>query len=183
MMTRHDRDELARLIRRREKLAKGATAQRAAELMADFEQQLAKRYSFDDDYVWREAHAAAEEAVAKAAAEVEKRCEQLGIPESFRPGISGVGWYGRGENAVAERRTELRRVAKSRVDALTAAAKVEIERRSVDVQTTLIAGGLESDEARAFLESMPTPEGLMPVLALTEIEAQAGTGIVRRPRR
>jgi hypothetical protein len=105
---------------------------------------------------------------------------QLGIPEAFRPRIGGVSWIQRGENAVAGRRTELRRVARSRIDALTAAAKVEIERRSVDVQTTLISGGLESEEAKAFLETMPTPEQLMPPVALTEIEAKAGAGNLRR---
>jgi hypothetical protein len=42
------------------------------------------------------------------------------------------------------------------------AAPAAVERASVETQTELIAGGLESDEARGFLERMPTANALMP---------------------
>jgi hypothetical protein len=39
-MTRHERDDLQRLVRQREKVLKSAAKQRSAELLADFENQM-----------------------------------------------------------------------------------------------------------------------------------------------
>jgi hypothetical protein len=172
-MSRRDREDLAKLVRKREKLAKTKTESVAAERLADFEQQLASKYAPGDDPVWAELHQAADEAVTEADAKLGERCKELGIEDRFRPRVS-AGWYSRGENAVAERRTELRAVAKSRIDADARVAKAEIERHSVEVQTQLISGGLESEEARRFLASMPTPQALMPAApSVAEIETAA----------
>ena len=69
---------------------------------------------------------------------------------------------------MSQRRTELRWVAKTEVDALEARAKTEIERVSVEQQTALISDGLTSVAAQAFLEQMPTAENLMPVLDMEQ---------------
>lgn len=42
--------------------------------------------------------------------------------------------------------------------------------KSAEVQTQLLIGGLTTDDARRFVESIPSPEALMPTLALREIE-------------
>ena len=54
-MTSKERHELMALVRRREKLAKAQADVRAAELMADFELQMASVYTWSDDAVWAEA--------------------------------------------------------------------------------------------------------------------------------
>jgi hypothetical protein len=54
-MTKHERDDLHRLIRQREKVLKSAAKQRSAEVLADFENQVGQEYSFDQDAVWPEA--------------------------------------------------------------------------------------------------------------------------------
>lgn len=169
-MTKAERDELAKLVRRREKLAKSDVDRIAAERLADFEQQMATIYKPADDPVWAELHAAAEVVVAEANRKVLDRCRDLGIPDRASPGIQSY-WYGRGENADAKRREELRKVAKARIAADAQAAKTAIERKSVDVQTTLVAGGLVSAEAKAFLDTMPTADALMPGVTVAEIEA------------
>lgn len=169
-MTKADREKLAQLVRRREKLAKGDVDRVAAERLADFEQQAASIYRVDDDEVWAEQMRIVDEAIADAQVRVAERCRELGVPDWTAPSIR-AGWHTRGENASKVRVAELRRVAKTRIDALAEAAKVEIERASLDVQTQLIAGGLDSDEARAFLDAMPTPQQLMPALTVMEIEA------------
>lgn len=167
-MTKRERDDLAQLTRRREKVAKTAATERSAELLADFEQQMATVYSAEDE-AWRDVTAKAKQVVAEADAEIAKRCRELGIPEDLRPSLS-LGWSGRGQNANRERRGELRRVAQSRIAAMEKQARSQIERSSVEIQTQLLAGGLETDAARAFLESMPTVDALMP--ALNPIDVQ-----------
>jgi hypothetical protein len=52
-MTKGERDELAKLVRRREKLAKADTGRVAADRLADFAQQLASIYKPADDPVWQ----------------------------------------------------------------------------------------------------------------------------------
>ena len=172
-MTRAERTDLGALIRRREKLLKTAAKQRAVELMADFERQISTIFSYDDDGTWETAFASAERAVEDAEAVIAEQCRKLGIPPEFAPSLS-LGWYGRGENAVSHRRTELRRVAKTEIDAMEARAKTEIERVSVEQQTALISDGLTSAAAQEFLEQMPTAENLMPVLDMGQIKALSG---------
>ncbi len=174
-MTRAERTDLGALIRRREKLLKTAAKQRAAELLANFEKQISTIFSYDDDETWKAAFASAEKAVGDAKAVIAEQCRKLGIPPEFAPDLS-LGWYGRGENAMSQRRTELRRVAKTEIDALEARAKTEIERVSVEQQTALISDGLTSVAAQAFLEQMPTAENLMPALDMDQIKALSGKG-------
>lgn len=168
-MSKSERDDLAKVARLRARVAKSKVAQREAELLADVEDQLAATYKFDDD-AWADVTRAAKVAVQTAQAEVERRCRDLGIPDRFAPSLS-LQWYGRGENALAQRRAELRKVAQTQIAAAGKAAKTAIEQQEAEVLTELLAGGLESAEARAFLESIPTPEQLMPTMALAELEA------------
>jgi hypothetical protein len=168
-MMKSERQELAQLVRRREKLAKAGAEHVARERLADFEKQAASYYRADDDEVWAEQKRLVAEVVKDAQIRIAERNRELGIPEWAAPGLS-AGWYGRGENAVKERVAELRKVAQTRINADLAGAKAQIEMASVELQTRLIAGGLESEEAKAFLAAMPEPEALLPRHTVAEIE-------------
>lgn len=74
----------------------------------------------------------------------------------------------RDELARLVRRRE--KLAKADVDRVA-----EIERSSLEVQTELVAGGLRSAEARAFLAAMPSAEALLPALTVAEIEGAAAS--------
>ncbi len=169
-MTKTERADLSRLIRRREALMKRMADERGAVLLAEFERQSAAIYAYDDDSTWKAAHAAADEAVREAQAQVARRCRELGIPPEFAPHLE-LSWYDRGQNAVAQRRAELRRVAKTQIDARVAGAKVTIEQQSVELQTEIVAGSLTSATAKAFLGRMPTVEAMIPSLTIPEIRA------------
>lgn len=172
-MTRRDREDLLKLARLQERVARTSAEQRSAELLADFEQQLSSIYSYDQDAVWRKLAEEAIAAVNEADQRIAERCRELGIPARFRPGLN-VSWYGRGENALHSRRTELRATARTRIAALEKDAKAKIQQRSVEVQTALMAGGLQTAEARAFVQSMPTAAELMPPLDVRALEAATG---------
>ncbi len=98
-------------------------------------------------------------------------CARLGISEELRPSIR-LSWSARGENALAERRAELRRLAHARIDAGAQSAKVAIQANLLQVETELIRGGLESSEAMRFVDAMPTVEQLMPVVDVAELDAR-----------
>ena len=168
-MTATERNDLRSLIRQRARLMKTELKQRRLELMADFEKQLSATFSYDQDETWKAAYTIAEQAITDAQVVIAARCRDLGIPEEFAPTLT-IHWYSRGKNAVKDRRAELRIAAKARLDALEATAKTEIERISVNGQTDLIADGLTSEAAQAFLEQMPSTEALMPVLELNQVQ-------------
>jgi hypothetical protein len=164
-MSSAERAELGKLVRLRGRVAKTDIEARQAALIADAEAQLTVIYDARDE-AWRDLTTRASKLVAEADAELATRCEELGIPEEFRPRMSTSFW---GRSIDKERRTELRRLVRVRLDASARAAKVEIDRATADLLTTLAAGSLTSTESKDFLESMPSIASLMPKLDVPEL--------------
>ncbi|MBP7002282.1 hypothetical protein [Amaricoccus sp.] len=179
-MTKAEREELRRILRAREKVQKSAAAVRSAELLADFENTLASEFSFDDDAVWEEAQREAAAVVAKASATIAVRCQELGIPARFAPGLS-LGWRHNGyDNAVGKRRSELRRVAQTRIEALERAAILAVETSTVEALTRIAVDALESEAARAFIAALPTVEAMMEPLSYEAIAGPADPPVVEQ---
>jgi hypothetical protein len=179
-MTKGEREDLQRLIRQREKVQISAARQRSADLIADFENQMASEFRFDDDEVWQEAATVANREVAKAQERVTARCRELGIPRQFSPSLS-LHWNHRGyHNSVKERREELRKVAVTQIAALERQAVVHIQQASVEAQTEIALAGLTSDAARAFVAKLPTVESLMPALSYQELAGDTDPPIVEQ---
>ncbi len=158
-MTKGERDQLLQLVKKRERVMKVKAQERSAILLAEFDVQSAKVHHWDEDEIWKQVMDEATAAIEKAQVAIAARCKDLGIPVEFAPGIN-MFWHGRGHNAAADRRAELRRAAKSKIEAL-----------SLEAQTEIVAHGLESDAAKQFLESMPRLDTLMPAFQVTEIQA------------
>lgn len=178
-MTKGERQELSSLIRKREKVMKAQAEERSAALLAEFEAQSAKIHHYDEDPVWARLTQDAREAVDKARIELAARCKEMGIPEEFAPQLE-FHWHGRGHNAVSSRRDELRRAAKAKIVLIEKEAVTRIERMSLEAQTSIIASGLESDAARAFLGSMPAMDKLMPPVQFDEIQSLVETKRAQR---
>lgn len=176
-MTAKDRDALAVAIRARPKVAKDDVDARAATLTAETERQLSQTFSREDER-WSDPIRETEQASKAADAELAARCKARGIRDEFRPRIV-CGYLGRGENASRERRTELRRLATARIEAMSRDAKHRIEAWAAETHITLLAGGLQSGEAKTFLESMPTAVDLLPAPTMREIDALATTPSLR----
>jgi hypothetical protein len=178
-MTRAEREELLRLLRAHERMAKSDVDARRAALLADFEEQVAAIYKSNDDR-WATITEAAQRAVAEADQAIAAACTEAGIRPEFRPRLE-LMWYGRGENAVAARRGELRKVASTRLDAAAKRAKTEIERAALSLRTDLATRALVTAEAQDWLARMPTLESLLPPLQLEEIEEE-NRGATKRDR-
>ena len=171
-MTKHEREDLQRLVRQREKVLKSAAKQRSAELIADFENQMGQEFSFDQDEVWERATKIAQAALAKANEQIAARCHEIGIPKRFAPGLD-LSWYGRDENATKQRRDELRKMAKTRVEAIERQAVTEIELSCLAAQEQIALSGLTTEAARQFVEALPKIEALMPRLTFAEVAGEA----------
>ena len=171
-MTKHEREDLQRLVRQREKVLKSAAKQRSAELIADFENQMGQEFSFDQDEVWERATKIAQAALAKANEQIAARCHEIGIPKRFAPGLD-LSWYGRHENATKQRRDELLKMAETRIVAIERKAVTKIELSCLAAQEQIALSGLTTEAARQFVEALPKIEALMPRLTFAEVAGEA----------
>lgn len=168
-LTKSERADLLKVARMNARVAKSGIAAREAELLAEFESQLAATYPANDPR-WAAIVSEAERAVAEADAAVARACREAGLREEFRPRL-GSYWHARGENGIGSRRAELRKAAGAAIAAAGKAARLQIERAEAEVCTSILADGLRSESAAEALASIPTPDALMPPLRLAEIEA------------
>ena len=168
-LSRTEVHDLSMVLKDRTKVLRAHAEEQAAACMADFEAKMATVYTFDQDEVWKKATEEARKVVDESQNTIAKRCKELGIPATFAPSIS-ASWQGRGENMLASRRTELRRVAKSSIEAMTKAAITKIEKQALDLRTQVISMGLISADAKMFLESLAPVEESMRALDFGEIE-------------
>jgi hypothetical protein len=135
---------------------------------AQYECQLAAVYSWDSSETWNALHEKVEATVRELNQEIAKEFPAKGRPLQFAPSAY-VMWMGRGVNACKEYRAELRRAFRIRNEREMVQAKLKIQQASLEIRTKLMADSLESAEAKAFLESMPTPERLMPALTIEDV--------------
>lgn len=173
-LSRHETHDLGMIIKDRAKVLKLHAEAKAAERIADFERNLASNYKFDEDEIWKEATEAVRKVVAESQDKINARCKKLGIPARFAPSIQAT-WSGRGENALNQRRVELRRVAKSAVDSMLKNATTKIEQQSLDLRTQIVAMGLLSKEAKLFLESIAPVDEMLKALDIGDIEKRLDT--------
>ncbi len=153
--------------------ARAKQAEREAEMRekivyADVIDQMTAEFEARDA-LWAEAVTIAEEAAAKANAQIQARCAELGIPAKRAPGLE-LGWRSRsGEFTNRDRRAELRKLAEARAAALSKASKTATQFAALNIEERLILGGLQSDEEREVASSLPSVEQLMPNLSLEDL--------------
>ncbi len=129
-MTKADRAELMHLIRKREHLLYTALKEHGANMLEEFETQISAIYQPEDDPIWEQAMAEVEKLEEITQAKVQQRVKELGIAPECAPSVH-IQWYGRGRNASASRRAELRKLAMSRIDAKLASGRTVVERMSL----------------------------------------------------
>jgi hypothetical protein len=167
-MTRADRQDLIKLARLRARTAKAQVKEREKVLLAEVEDTLNAEFSRRDE-LWADAIAIAEATVAATNEKIRAECAVLGIPARDAPSVE-LGWYGRSSRfSDQQSRTNLRKLAQVRLTALSETARASVDANALEVETALTAGGLASSEAKAFLESMPSVEALMPSLSLDDL--------------
>lgn len=181
-MTPAERSLLGKVVKQRARAAKASIAHRKAQLLADYEEQSSAIYS-SQDAAWADVMDEARTAVEAVNERIREVCRERNIPEEFAP-TAYPGFAGRGRgNADPQRRAELRKLAERQIDAAAREAAAQIDRAEADVQVELLTGALSTDAARAFLDSIPTPEALMPALRLEELERQVPRAAGRRALR
>jgi len=166
--TSAERAELSKVLGMRRRVAHADAKARAADQMALFEQQLATEYP-ESHPAWSAAIAKARLAIEAAQVSLAAECDALGIPPMFRPRFECY-WNPRGQNAIEERRNELRKVAQAFVTANCIRACTEVDRTVASLQTQLLGGAVLSSDGRSFLDCMPSIDALLPAPTLDVIK-------------
>jgi hypothetical protein len=170
-LSRNETHDLGMIIKERTKVLRSHAEEQAARCLVDFEQKVSKIYSYDQDEVWKRATEDAMLEVSKAQDKIDERCRRLGIPKDLSPQLA-LSWESRGQMKSARRRDELRRVAKSEIDAMLRAAVTKIEKQALDLRTQVVGMGLFTAEAKLFLESLAPVEEAMRSIDFGEIETK-----------
>jgi hypothetical protein len=169
-MTSRERSDLAKLIRQRERVAKSDAKKRSARLKADAEMEMNTIFE-TEDAIWNDLVKLAKEGIGKINRQLAERAREVGLPKKMGHPSLELGWS-MTDSAYRnrDRRSEIRLMIDTRIADVEASARAEIERRSLDAQTEILADGLTSEAARAVLGSLPTVDTLMPALDLSALE-------------
>lgn len=167
-LSRQEAHDLGQIIKDRAKVLEANVEEQVAAQMSDFERQISTEYKFDQDAVWEQAARDSARVVTEANEKIIERCKALGIPAAFAPSIE-LSWARRGQNLMAERRTELRRAAVAAVEAMKRAAVTRIRKQSLDLRTQVVSAGMLSADGRLFLESLAPIEETMKSISFKEI--------------
>lgn len=173
-LTKTERGELRSLARRRAKVAKADIEARQAQLLAEVEEQLAHEFKREDER-WQDIVREAERACDDANRRIRAACEEAGVPTEFAPSLQAQ-WYARGTNGIAGRRSELRKVATTRLAQMAKDAKAAVDRRTVEIETRLASTALQSNEAAEWLATLPQIDDLLTALSVDDVRAELGTG-------
>lgn len=168
-MTKAERAELRSVVRQQFRVLKDEVGQRQAELEADIEKEIADSWA-DRDHRLAELR----EAVAAIAEEANQKIKALLVdhPDRERLNVERLPVPRIGRYEDDQLRYRMRAAAKADLQARVGAAMVKLGRQEADLLRQLAVGSLESDEARAFLTSIPSVAELVPASRLQEIEAR-----------
>jgi hypothetical protein len=167
-------ETISRALRAKMKAAATAIIALSPKLKAEFEVQLSVTYPPSGDPVWMDALNVVYKTYEIQRARVEARCEELKIPERFRPQLTRPGWISSWQSSGADfkdYRAEMRRLAAIQIDDMIKNRLAHLEMNSANIQFELVAHGCITDEAKQFLAKLPSIESLIPKLKVSEVEA------------
>lgn len=171
-ITKGERTELRGVVRQQFRVLQDEVQQRASELLAEARREVEGRYA-DIDTARADVDAQALAIVEKAQRDI---VDLLGRhPETKpRPGAGRIGWPG--VSWQPDARFDLQGQASTEIVARASAARLQLKRQEADLLRNLAVDALETEEARAFLGTIPTAAELVPAVRLAELEAQFEDG-------
>jgi hypothetical protein len=173
-MNKSELEAISRALRANVKAAKATIIALGPKLKAEFEVQLTVTYPASGDPVWEEALQIVYDAYETQQARVKARCEELRIPERFRPELQSPGWNASWRSSCADfkdYRAEMRRLAGAQIDDMLKSRLAQLELDSANIQLELASHGCITDAAKEFLAKLPSIDSLIPPLKVSEVEA------------
>lgn len=170
MISAGERRELRSVVKQQFKVLRGEVEQRAAEMRAEAAERVRHRYAGTDkqldDLNWR-----IEQITDQANKDIRDAVKAVQEASDGGNWTWSGGMHAPRVNYQREDRYALQHSLTAGIDATARAAALTLERQEADLLRQLALGALESDEARAFLSSIPSVGELVPASRMKEIEA------------
>lgn len=171
-ITPGERRELRSIVKGQFKVLREEVKRREQEMHAEAEMQLLDRYRDEDTAI-----AAAQERARDAVAEAILKVREIGreLQELF-PDLTvsaGQEQYGGriSLSASNQKRSQLHRAILASIPNKVGDAQLNLSRQEMDLLASLSVGALETSEAKAYLDTIPTVGELIPAVRLRELEA------------
>lgn len=170
-MNKGERTELRSVVKQQFKVLRAEVQQRRLELLSAVDDQVADHFQ-DDDAKWRGVIHVAQEAISEANRRINDALYEAGYEEKGPTERNLVTCYGlERPRKEIQSRHEIKQVAAGRIAAQVKAATLRLDRQEADLLRQLAVGALESDEAYAFLGTIPTVSELVPTARMSELAA------------
>ena len=180
MITARERQELRAVVKSQFKVLRGEVEQRKAELAAEAAEQVRCRYATTDKQVddlnWK-----IEQVIDQANKDIRDAVKAAQNDSDAGKWTWTGAVHPPRVNYQREDRWALQNALTSGIDAQAKEALLRLQRQEADLLQQLALGALESDEARAFLRTIPSVGELVPASRLKEIEASFDEDHGRRP--
>jgi hypothetical protein len=170
MISKTERSELRSVVKQQFKVLRAEIKQREAELRAEANEQMVQQTD-EQDAQWEAVKHVAEEAVREANRKVNDGLREHGMEHAdprLEYNIVSLNWQFESlkkKTNQGEAKTRIDLNIKERVRR----AELAIERQEADLLRTLAVEALESEEARAFLKTIPSVAELVPSTRLNEL--------------
>jgi hypothetical protein len=166
-------EAINRALRANVKAAKATIIALGPKLKAEFEVQLNVTYPASGDSVWKEALNEVYACYQIQQARVEARCQELKIPERFRPQLCPPGWndgWQRSCSDFKDLRSEMRRLAGIQIDDMLKSRLAQLELDSANIQFEIASQGCITEAAQEFLKRLPAIETMVLPIEVSDIE-------------
>lgn len=167
-MTPGDRRELRSLVKKQFAILRNDVKRREAELKAEIETELLRRYSGQDEAI-SEARQQMDRARNDYILAVQKIGQDL-LELCPEMEVATVDQYGRvGLSAHDNNRSERHRALLASIPQQIADAATKLDQEELSLLRELTIGALDSEQAQQFLDRIPTVGQLVPKARLTEL--------------
>jgi hypothetical protein len=170
LMTPGERRTLSTVVRQRMKVLRADVKLRRLELVAEAEKRLVERYADHDKLVadvgWRIG-----QIMDQANKDLRALIERVNADNPEAGLRISRDFVAPNVRHSQEDRSQLHRALIAGIDAQVEAANLDLDRREADLLQTLALESLETDAAKAFLQSIPSVAELVPSARLREIES------------
>lgn len=170
-ITKGERQELRGVVKQQFRLLKGEVRQREAELIAEVEARLDARYRQED-----RRRSKVESRIAKIVIDAQAKIDAI-VEENEKNFDEDARAYLHHTVLSMPRlawdesdKAQFRRVLMAEVEAITRNAMSQLDRQEADLLRTLVLGAIDTPEAKAFLDGIPTVAELVPSSRLAELE-------------
>lgn len=176
-ITKGERTELRSVIRQQFKVLRAEVIERQAELSAQLEDEVARRFA-QQDKEWNDLMFQINEAAREANRKINDLLYEADhqVKDGTERWLINLNSYDIGKLRKGDGRTEFKQRGHAHLNAQVKGALLRLDRDEADLLRALATTAMESEEARTFLTRIPTVGELVSAARIAELESSYEMG-------